>query len=273
MAIVGSSLSMPYAVRTPQQTSVQLGGVGFAVVSAAGCLVGRSLYQPYAVRVVTGAAAAAGALSLQPRAAALISAALAASGAATGVATAARVVTGPGPLSATGEAMLSQIPPVLRGSYDYLAVIRACSREVELLEAAIETARAQFNPATADSLLRAWEYELRLPPGGPAGATLDSRRATVLGRLQKPLSGQGRDWERAITAMLGAGWSYQEVRDSDGNNTGVIQVTIPWPLDSVEYQQAVEQIEEITDAHLELEFLSSTSFELDVSQLDVGVLN
>lgn len=113
-------------------------------------------------------------------------------------------------LTPLGLAMLEQLPPQLRGSIDYMAAIHAMARELETLEAAIEQVRAQFNPATADLLLNAWEFETKLPVGGLPGQTVQQRRDTVLARLRKPFSGEGRQWEETITAMVGPGWTYLE---------------------------------------------------------------
>jgi hypothetical protein len=177
----------------------------------------------------------------------------------------------PSVLSPLGLAMVAQLPPQLRGSYDYLAVINALSKELELLEAAIEVVRAQSNPATADVLLDAWEWQLKLPVGGTAGATVAQRRADVLTRLRKVLSsGEGREWESTITSIVGPGWSYLEhdPADSGSPTDGVIQIIVPFASGSSKFIEAQDQIRDITDAHLEIQFESSSQFELDVSELD-----
>lgn len=178
----------------------------------------------------------------------------------------------PSLLTPLGQAMLAQLPPAVRGSIDYMAVIHAYAKEIETVEAAIEQVRAQFNPMTADTLLPAWEVEVRLPVGGLPGQTLEQRRAAVVGRLSKPFSGQGRDWERAITAMVGPGWSYLEHDPANPSSPapGVIQVTIPWASGTGQFTGLVTQIRDITDAHLQVEVLSSAPFLLDESQMDVS---
>lgn len=169
--------------------------------------------------------------------------------------------------------MQAQLPPVLRNSYDYLAVINALAKELELLEASIEIVRAQFNPLTADVLLNAWEWELKLPVGG-GGATTDVRRANVLARLRKVLSGgEGREWQDTISELLGPGWSYLEHDPAHPTNppaAGVILITVPFPSGSSRFIEAQNQIRDITDAHLEIDFQSTASFDLDVSELDVN---
>jgi hypothetical protein len=176
----------------------------------------------------------------------------------------------PSVLNDLGAAMRDQLPPILRGSYDYLAVINAVSKELTLVEAAIETVRAQFNPATADVLLNAWEYQLKLPVGG-LGAPVAQRRQSVITRLQKVLSGgEGREWEQSISALVGPGWSYLEHDPANSSSPadGIILITVPFASGSSQFIEAQNQIRDITDAHLEIEFESTAEFELDVSQLD-----
>lgn len=176
----------------------------------------------------------------------------------------------PGLVSDREQQMLDALPPPLRGSYDYIAVIHAYARELDLLEAAAETVRAQLNPATADLLLEAWEYELRLPVGG-AGADIPTRQARVLARLRVVLSGgEGREWEDALTGILGIGWTYLEHDPADPSSPapGVIKITVPWPSGTSRFIEAQNQVRDLTDAHLEVEFDSSTPFLLDSSEMD-----
>lgn len=174
------------------------------------------------------------------------------------------------PLSDLGVKMRDSLPPVLRGSHDYLAVIHAASRELDLLEAAIELMRGQFNPATADVLLSAYEAQYKLPVGG-GGVSDDARRTKILARLVKITgSAEGREWEDTITALVGPGWSYREHDPADPTSpaNGVIQVTLPIAVDDPAFEAARTQIREITAAHLELDLLSTLVFHLDSDPMD-----
>jgi hypothetical protein len=174
------------------------------------------------------------------------------------------------PLTALGLAMLLDLPPVLQRSTDYQAIIHPIARELEALEATIEQLRAQFNPATADILLPAWEYMVKLPVGG-AGSSIDQRRQKLIARLRK-VEGQseGREWEAQITELVGPGWAYEEHDTGDPTSpaANVIRITLPFLPSSPSYQEAIDQIREITPAHLSLSFSSAAGFVLDESELD-----
>lgn len=182
----------------------------------------------------------------------------------------------PSLLTPLGQQMLGSLPPILRNSIDYMAVIHAYAREIALLESSIEQVRRQFDPAQADILLNAHEAELKLPVGGN-GATIAQRRALVLGRLVKLVSsGSGRDWESAVTGIVGsAGWSYLEHDPGNPSSPpdGQIQVTLPFASGTAQFAAAQTQIRDITDAHMQLAFVSTTTFQLDQSQLDLQAFN
>jgi hypothetical protein len=179
----------------------------------------------------------------------------------------------PAVLSDLGNGMLAQLPPPLRGSYDYMAIINSVSKEFALLEASIEVVRAQFNPATADVLLDAWEYQLKLPVGGGADSSTDSRRQAVIARLRKVLNdGSGREWENSVSQIVGPGWAYREHDPADGTSpaAGVIEITVPFASGTSRFIDAQLQIRELTDAHLQIVMVSSSAFQLDQSELDVS---
>jgi hypothetical protein len=176
----------------------------------------------------------------------------------------------PSLLSPTGVAMLAELPPQLRNSYDYLAVIHACAREIDLLEAAIETVRNQFDPNQSDTLLNAWETAVKLPVGGN-GASTTVRRANVIARLQKLLGqAEGLEWVQTLDGILGGGWTYAEHNSADSSSPlfGIIKITVPFPSGTDEFQEAIAQVREVTSAHLEIDFASTAPFVLDQSQLD-----
>jgi hypothetical protein len=177
----------------------------------------------------------------------------------------------PSLLSPLGLKMQAALPPPLRNSYDYLAIIHACAREFDLLSVAAAQVQAQFNPATADILLNAWEFQVRLPVGGN-GADLATRRANVLARIRKLLGqSEGLQWVQTLDGILGVGWSYQEHDTADGSSppANTIKITVPFASGTPEYLTAQTQVRDVTAAHLALEWESTSIFMLDVSELDV----
>lgn len=178
------------------------------------------------------------------------------------------------PLTETGMRMLGTLPWVLRESADYQAVIHPASREVDRMESYVDQVRAQFNPAMADLLLGAWEMQVRLPVGG-FGTSIDQRRAKVLWRLRKTLgSGEGRQWEADVTALVGEGWTYEEHIPGDGTSpaANTLRIQLPFPPAGDAYTEALTQIREFTPGHLEIEFSSLAGFTLDESHLDLEEL-
>lgn len=176
------------------------------------------------------------------------------------------------PLTALGLQMIAALPPVLRNSSDYQAVIHAQSREIALLEATIETTRNQFFPSSADLMLGSWEATVRLPVGG-LGATIGQRQARIIQRLQKLLgASEGLEWEQSITDLVGPGWSYLEylAGDPDSPPPSTISIALPFPPDGSAYAEALREIREVTPAHLDIRFASGTiGFILDESELDL----
>lgn len=175
------------------------------------------------------------------------------------------------PLSPLGVQMRDSLPPALRESNDYLAVVHAFSRELDRLGGCAEQVRAQFNPATADILLPAWEAICKLPIGG-AAATLPQRQGKVIDRLRKLLGqSEGREWEAQITALIGPGWTYEEHIPGDITSppVGTLRITLPFPPAGEAYDEALGQIREVTPAHLDIEFVSTAGFVLDESELDL----
>lgn len=175
------------------------------------------------------------------------------------------------PLTALGQQMLASLPPALRRSPDYQAIMHAASREAALLETAVEQVRAQFNPVRADLLLGAWEAEVKLPVGG-LGATVAQRQARILARLRKLLgSSEGLEWEQTITDLVGPGWSYLEHIEGDPSSppASTISIALPFPPSGSSYIEALREIREVTPAHLDIRFSSGHGFILDESHLDL----
>lgn len=177
-------------------------------------------------------------------------------------------------LTALGYEMLDSLPPVLRESPDYQAIIHAIAKETERMNAAVELVRAQFNPATATVLLGAWERITRQTVA-PVGKSEAERQAAITARLRELVSvGYGSAWETQITALIGPGWDYEEHVPGDESSPpeGTLRIKLPFPPDGSRYLEARDKIREVTHAHLELEFTSESGFLLDESLLDLETL-
>lgn len=173
-------------------------------------------------------------------------------------------------LTPLGEEMRDSLPPVLRESPDYLAIIHAIAKECELAVAAIETVRRQFNPAHADLLLGVWERITRQTVNPPL--TIAERQAAVTARLRKMLTiGEGSAWEEQVSAIVGIGWSYEEHIPGEPASppAGTLRITLPFPPEGSRYAEALLRIREVTPAHLKIEFASASGFLLDESLMDL----
>lgn len=176
-------------------------------------------------------------------------------------------------LSALAREWIEGLPPILRDSRHYQAVIQSLAKECERADAAIETVRRQFNPARADVLLSAWEQITRQPIE-PSSLTLAERRVAVIAHLRKMLTiGEGSEWVLQVAALVGPGWSYEEHNPANPASPApnVLRIQLPWPPTNSRYAEAQRQIREITPAHLQLEYgaPAGSGFVLDVSELDV----
>lgn len=169
-----------------------------------------------------------------------------------------------------GWTFISWMPLALQRSPDHRAVAHCQAKELERLAGAIDEVRDQFFPQRAERLLGLWERILKLTVE-PAGLTLEERRLLVIVGLRKQLtSAEGRWWVQHVGALAGPGWSYAEHVPGDPTSPpeGMIRVEIPYPPESLLYQQLERLIREITPAHLDLIVTFTGGFVLDRSQLD-----
>lgn len=176
----------------------------------------------------------------------------------------------PSLITGTAAAHLEMLPPVLRDDPSYQAVIYALAKEIDRLESFIEQVRAQFNPNTADVMLKAWEVMTGVTVE-PSGQTVAERRSTVVAMLRKRVaSPTGLSWEDNVTALVGPGWSYQEHVEGDGTTppAGTIRVILPFPPTSDRYALTERMLRQITRAGKDLQLQYSGGFVLDESQLD-----
>jgi hypothetical protein len=177
----------------------------------------------------------------------------------------------PALLTPLGIRMRDSLPPVLRDDPDYLGVIHACAKEIEVAQERIALLRLQLNPRTATLLLGAWEGALKLPIA-PSGQSEDQRRVAIaVALLRLRVEFGGTDWEDAITRLIGAGWTYEEhdpdVIASPPANT--IRITLPFAALSFMYAFSQSFIRAATPANTEILFAASDGFILDASPLDL----
>lgn len=171
-------------------------------------------------------------------------------------------------LSARGQLYRSWLPSVFQESPEHLAVIHALAREFDLLYDAIAQVRAQFFPQSADLLLGVWETLLKTTVA-PAGATTDQRRATILALIRQSVA-EGREWEAAVTDIVGPGWTYTEFVPHGSGTPPIytILIVLPYAPSSDIFMAAEARIREITPAHIDLQIDSNEGFVLDESELD-----
>lgn len=177
-------------------------------------------------------------------------------------------------LTALGEDMRDSLPPILRESPDYLAVIHALAKECERVQATIEIVRRQFNPAKASLLLGVWE-RITKQTVAPAGRSELERQTLVTNRLRKMLAlGFGSAWQEQVTLIVGPGWTYEEHDAGKGGSPteGSIRIKLPFESADSRYLDAVSAVREITPAHLLLSFESAGGFVLDETAMDLGTL-
>jgi hypothetical protein len=176
------------------------------------------------------------------------------------------------PLTPLGWEMLRDLPPVLEEDPHYRAVIHAYAWEVDLLQDRVNRLIAALQPATEDELgLPLWEALLHLSPSG----SRQSRSRVVQSNIQRVGGAtEGRDWEDAVTKLIGPSWTY---REHQAGVTGTppaytVRVILPYPPTSDRYGDVRRLLREITPAHLDLEVIYEGGFLVDYSQLDLEIL-
>lgn len=114
-------------------------------------------------------------------------------------------------LTELGRDFVNQLPVVLREDPDYLSLMHCSAREVERIESAIEWARAQANPLTADAWgLEQWARLLKLPL--TQGELLAVQREKVVARFRALIADPSEAaWVARVSELLGAGthWTYE----------------------------------------------------------------
>lgn len=172
-------------------------------------------------------------------------------------------------LTPLGLEMLDSLPPAVRDDPDYLAVIHCYARETERIDETIEGLRAEFNPVTAtETGLTAFELLLRLPAGGD---TVEGRRIRVRDRLASLFAdASGVNWILRVSGRIGSSWSYEEHVPGDAGSppAQTLRILLPFDATAPEWAEATRAVREETPSELDLIFVSTGGFRLDVSEMD-----
>jgi hypothetical protein len=142
------------------------------------------------------------------------------------------------------ERMIENLPPYLRDDPTVRSFVFVCARELDRIEAAANALRAGAFPDAADlRTLIIYEALFRI---SAAGLGLDARHAAVVAHMRKRHVATRYDWQAALTALLGAGWSYVE------STPYMILLHTPVELDPARTAAVAAFAREITPAHLDL---------------------
>lgn len=169
------------------------------------------------------------------------------------------------------QAMLNELPPILRNDPDIRAIIYCQAREGKRTEATVDAQIAESFPQKATALGLPWWESLVRVTIAPSGQTIAQRQNTVVAMLQKLANTpSGLDWIDNVTALVGAGWTHAEHDPSNPASppANTIRINLPTPPSSSLYAQVERLLREITPAHLDIELFYAGGFLWDRSQLD-----
>jgi hypothetical protein len=161
--------------------------------------------------------------------------------------------------------MIESLPPYWRDDPQARAYVCAVARELDRVEAAAEAMREGAFPSTAD--LRTLAYYETLFGLSNTSLTLAARRTDVVAHLRKRSVASRYDWQQALSAYLGLGWSYSE--------SAPRTVTISTAVDptGVRLPARTAFARAITPAHIALVVNANYgTFQVGISILDTDVL-
>ena len=145
-------------------------------------------------------------------------------------------------------ALLFDVPPFERASYEVKAVLNVIANELYRLDVARHALIQNFFPLLADVLLGLFEQLLGLPVNPPA--SLDARHqlvATYMGRLKS--EGRGLDWVSLISQAVGTqNWNYAEHDPANSFSPPAYTINVNIPQQSAGF--AWPLIRDLTPAHL-----------------------
>lgn len=159
-------------------------------------------------------------------------------------------------VSETGQALVDRLPYFLHSAPEIVGTLDTLGREIDRMDAAVETLIANFFASTADEYLH-WHERLLGLAEDPPDKTIAQRRASVLAIYASLASGgSGLAWEEDITRQIGTTWSYEEYVSGGGLSPYTIRMTLP-PDTTYE---TVALIRSITPAHIQIGFGSPLGF-------------
>lgn len=124
------------------------------------------------------------------------------------------------------------------------------------------------------SYLSIWERMLGLSEN-PAAMSLAERRDRVVAFARKR-AGQasGLAWEEGVSALIPAGWSYEEHVEGDAGTPAAnwLRVFLPFGSTQSTAEDARKLLRSMTPAHLELEIVYGEGFIIGVDQLGIEQL-
>lgn len=116
----------------------------------------------------------------------------------------------PAVLAPATERLLEGLPPFLQEAAEIRTALDVIAREAGRVEAARDELRDNFFPQSGEAYLHLWEVLLRIAVN-PSDKSVGQRRNSILAFLRGISSaGSGLDWEAALGAVIGTGWSYEE---------------------------------------------------------------
>jgi hypothetical protein len=166
-------------------------------------------------------------------------------------------------MSARGQALLEDLPPVLQRNHVMRAICNAEGSEFEILDEKIDMVRRNLIPVTTRELLAIVETELGLSVDDALSD--DDRAATVVAYMSRAaLDDTGVNWERLAGFILGTSWTYSV----GGVNNSELVVTVSFAEGSVRADLAQSLLETITPATMTINVVYAEGFLLDISPLD-----
>lgn len=162
--------------------------------------------------------------------------------------------------------LLEDLPPFIASSTDVQGTFDVMVGEIVRFEAAMSEVIDNAFPGTAERMLPILEAMLGIVP--PVGASVAERRTLIKAHIQKlKAAGTGEEWEAAMTLLVGSsGWTYREHDPADGTSPSEnhVVVTLPGALTDDQREQIKKLAREITPAHIDLDFASTSSFIIGV---------
>jgi hypothetical protein len=185
-------------------------------------------------------------------------------------------VVGQRVMSEQGLLLLEDLPHYFRDDPQVRGYVDAVSRELERVEALIDTVCDQWfsdigmSGVMVNEYLSIWEFNLGLPIA-PQGMTTDQRGSIVTSHIRKRTAETGADWVSVMNAGFGTGtWGYDE-----DYADYTVRLTIPYGSGTITATAVLALARQITPAHIDIVVTYSGgggggSFIIGISPIGVG---